>query len=357
MYRLNEISNQMKPQHTSLPRREFLKSVGVAAAGMALQTCLPAAETNSATAQPKSSGVPKRKLGRTNEMVSIIGVGGHTLALARSEDESIRIVHEAVDAGINFMDNAWEYNNGRSELVMGRALKGIRDRVFLMTKVCTHGKGKDVAMQLLEESLQRLQTDRLDLWMIHQIEKESEVEAAFAPGGVIEALELAKKQGKIRYVGFTGHRDPNLHLAMLKHDYPFDAVLMPINCFEAGRKGFRTLVLPELNKRNIGSLGIKSLGGTPASVVREGKITAQNAIRFSLSQPITTQIVGMSSLQNLHDNLEITRNFTPMPQAEMDKLVAQFATEDLRTRFARYTHPAYRDSGLTENGLAFGNLA
>ena len=133
----------MKSQHTPLPRREFLKSVGVAAAGMALQTYLPAAETNSATAQPKSSGVPKRKLGRTNEMVSIIGMGGHTLALARSEDErSIRIVHEAVDAGINFMDNAWEYNNGRSELVMGRALKGIRDRVFLMTKVCTHGKAR-----------------------------------------------------------------------------------------------------------------------------------------------------------------------------------------------------------------------
>lgn len=329
----------MKNTPSSWPRRDFLKTVGAAAATIALGRHLTADETKPVP----NATIPKRKLGHTDEMLSIIGIGGHTLALAPSEEESIRIVHEAVDAGINLMDNAWEYHQGRAELVMGKALQGLRDRVFLMTKVCTHGKGKDVAMQMLEESLQRLQTDHLDLWMIHALEKESEVEAAFAPGGVIEALELAKKQGKIRYTGFTGHRDPPLHMAMLQHDYPFDAVLLPVNCFEPDRTGFRAEVVPELNKRGIGVLGMKSLGGTPAKAVTEGKITAQNAIRFSLSQPITSQVLGMSSLQNLHDNIAIASNFIPMPQAEMDHLTAGLSTEDILGRYAQYTHPDYRD--------------
>lgn len=328
----------MKNTPHSWARRDFLKTVGAAAATVALGRPLTASET-----KPSTNGIPRRKLGRTNEMLSIIGIGGHTLALASSEEESIRIVHEAVDAGINLMDNAWEYHQGRAELVMGKALQGLRDRVFLMTKVCTHGKGKDVAMQMLEESLQRLQTDHLDLWMIHALNSESEIEAAFAPDGVLEALELAKKQGKIRYTGFTGHHDPALHFAMARHGYPFDAALMPINCFEPDRKGFRSEVVPEFNKCGIGILGMKCLGGTPAKAVTAGKITAQNAIRFSLSQPITSQVLGMSSLQNLHDNIAIACNFTPMPQAEMDRLTARLSAEDILNRYTRYTHPDYRD--------------
>ncbi|MCX6895751.1 MAG: aldo/keto reductase [Verrucomicrobia bacterium] len=336
----------MKHEITTQPRREFLKRAAVAAAGVALQPYLPAAGTNPPATTPHPGGIPRRPLGRTGEMVSLIGLGGHTLALAKTESESIRIVHEAVDAGLNFMDNAGEYNEGRSERIMGQALKGRRDRAFLMTKVCTHGKGKDVGMQLLEESLKRLQTDRLDLWMIHAIEKQSEVDAAFAPGGVIEALELAKKQGKVRYVGFTGHKDPKLHLAMLKHDYHFDAVLMPINCFDAGQAGFRTDVLAELNRQQIGALGIKSMGGAPANVVRSGKLTAAQAIRFALSHPITTQIVGMNSLENLHANLATARNFKPLSEIEISDLVQQFATADNRMRFANYTHPDYRDGSF-----------
>lgn len=329
----------MNPSPSSWARRDFLKTVGAAMATLALNSPAPADDTKTASDAP----IPRRKLGRTGEMLSIIGLGGHTLALAPTEEEAIRIVHEAVDAGINLMDNAWEYHKGRAETLMGKALQGLRDRVFLMTKVCTHGQGKDLALQMLEESLQRLQTDHLDLWMIHQLEKESEVEAAFAPGGVIEALEEAKKQGKIRYIGFTGHRDPAVHLAMLRHNYPFDAVLMPVNCFEAHRRGFRSEVLPELNRQNIGVLGMKSLGGTPAKAVTEGKVTAREAIRFSLSQPITTQVLGMSSLQNLRDNLAIARNFTPMPSAEMEQLTARLSGEDILTRCAQYTHPEYRD--------------
>lgn len=328
-------SNGMKKLSVSGARRDFLKTAGMAAAAAILGRPLLAAKDE----PPTASGIPKRGLGRTGEMLSIIGLGGHTLALASGEED--RIVHEAVDAGINLMDNAWEYHEGRAEALMGKALEGLRDRVFLMTKVCTHGKGKDVAMKMLEESLQRLRTDHLDLWMIHAIEKESEVDAAFAPGGVVEALELAKKQGKVRFTGFTGHRDPPLHLAMLKHDYHFDAVLLPVNCFEPARTGFRSEVVPELNRRGIGILGMKSLGGTPATAVNEGKITANDAIRFSLSQPITSQVIGMSSLQNLRDNIAIARNFSPMPQAEMDRLSARLAGG--ASRFGQYTHPDYRD--------------
>jgi aryl-alcohol dehydrogenase-like predicted oxidoreductase len=333
----------MKPE--DLDRREFIKGVSLAAAGLGVPQILSAAETNSATppVESKSGAVPKRPLGRTKEMVSILGVGGHTLGTAATEEESIRIVHEAIDAGVNFMDNAWEYNGGRSETVMGKALKDRRDKVFLMTKDCSHGKTKAVALAHLEESLKRLQTDHLDLWMIHEVQAMSEVEAAFAPGGAIEALDAAKKQGKVRYVGFTGHTDPNIHLAMLKHDYPFDAVLLPVNAFEQHRKGFRTQVIPELNRREMGVLGIKSLGGAPGRIVRDGKITAEKAIRFALSHSITVQIVGMRSLQNLRDNLQIAKNFTPMSPTEMDTLATQMAALNTDLRYTCYRQTGYRD--------------
>ena len=344
----------MKPEELSpLDRREFLKGIGLAAAGLAVTDVLTAAESNAiSSAKPadKSGAVPKRQLGRTKEMLSIVGVGGHTLARAATEEESIRIVHEAIDGGINFMDNAWEYNGGRSEIVMGKALKGWRDKVFLMTKDCSHGRGKDVSLAHLEESLRRLQTDHLDLWMIHQIDRMSEVEAAFATGGAIEALTAAKKQGKVRYVGFTGHQDPALHLAMLKHDYPFDAVLMPVNAFEQNRKGFRTQVLPELNKREMGVLAIKSLGGD-GRIVSDGKITAEKAIRFSLSHAITVQIVGMRSLENLRENLKIARNFTPMTPAEMDALATQMAAVNHDERYTCYRQPGYRDGHRNAGGI------
>src|SRR5262245_18719415 len=190
----------MQPEDSSpLDSREFIKTAGLAAAGLAVPHVLSGAETSTAPAaatETKSGAIPKRQLGKTKEMVSIIGVGGHTLATASTEEESIRIVHEAIDAGVNFMDNAWEYNGGRSEIVMGKALKDRRDKVFLMTKDCSHGEGKAVSLGHLEESLKRLQTDHLDLWMVHQLQTMAEVNAAFAPGGAIEGLEAAKKQGK-----------------------------------------------------------------------------------------------------------------------------------------------------------------
>jgi aryl-alcohol dehydrogenase-like predicted oxidoreductase len=327
----------------NLPRRSFIKGIGAAAAGLTLNGVFPAAAGADTPPSAAGGGVPRRKFGRANEEVSIIGIGGHTLATAPTEAESTRIVHEAIDAGVNFMDNAWEYHNGRGEEVMGRALKGQRDRVFLATKVCTHGKGRAVAMQMLEDSLRRLQTDRLDLWSIHAIASDAEVASAFAPGGVVEALDEARKQGKTRYVGFTGHTSPKFHLAMLTHGYHFDAVLMPMNVFEAERRGFRTEVLPQLNQQGIAALGMKSMGGD-ARVVREGKLTAEQALRFALSLPMTSLMVGMKSLDNLRANLKTVQNFQPMSPSEQEDLKKRFAAlPQSADYYCQYRHPAYRD--------------
>jgi predicted aldo/keto reductase-like oxidoreductase len=243
------------------------------------------------------------------------------------------------------MDNAWDYHDGRSEMVMGKALKGRRDEVFLMTKVCAHirGQTRQAVMEMLEESLSRLQTDHFDLWMLHELTTMDQVNAAFTEGGPLEGLLEAKKQGKVRYIGFTGHASTEVHMAMLKPDFPFDAVLMPINAFEQNRKGFRDEVLPELQKRGIGILGMKGLGGTPARVLRDGRYTAKQLLRFSLSHPITTQIVGMRSIENVNDNLEIARAFTPMPKEEMESLIAQLSRENAEQLYAEYQCPGYRD--------------
>ena len=184
-------------------------------------------------------------------------------------DEAIRLVHEAIDAGITFFDNCWEYYNGRTENWMGRAIKGRRDKVFLMTKVCTHGRDADLALRMLEESLQRLHTDHLDLWQVHGVSFDNDPELAYAKGGVLEALDQAKKQGKTRFVGFTGHKDPALHLDMISRGYPFDAVQMPLNPLDASFRSFEQQVLPEVNRRSMGMSGMKPMGGT-ADAVKHG---------------------------------------------------------------------------------------
>jgi uncharacterized protein len=325
------------------PRRDFLKIVGVAAGGIAMQSCsLPAPKSGGTSSS--DSPIPRRRFGKTHDMVSAIGVGGYALGLpVTSEEEAIGIVHGAIDAGINFMDNAYAYNGGKSEIYMGKALVGLRDRVFLQSKCNAHKKGKDAALTILEGSLQRLQTDHLDLWLIHQVNDMSEVEAIFAPGGEIEAFVQAKKQGKVRYVGFSGHKDPAVHLAMIRHGYPFDAVQLPINCFEPTHKGFRKEVLPELNKRGIAACAMKVLGGVPAVAETLKKIPAQKAIQFTMSQPVSVAIVGMSAMSNLQENLATARNFKPMPQSEMDTLVTQFAAMDFLNRYAHYHRPGYND--------------
>jgi uncharacterized protein len=274
----------------------------------------------------RADAIPQRPLGRTGVRVSALGLGGHHLGDLKTVDVAIRLVHEAVDAGITFYDNCWEYWNGRAEDWLGRGLKGRRDKVILMTKVCTHGRSAVLAMQMLEESLRRLQTDHLDLWQVHGVCFDNDPELAYARGGVLEALDKAKKQGKVRFVGFTGHKDPAIHLDMIRRGYPFDTVQMPLNCFDGSFRSFEKEVLPELNKRGIAALGMKPMGGT-ASAIKSGLVKAEEMLRYAMSLPVATTITGMDSLEVLRQNLAIARGFTPMTAEEMQALRDRCARE------------------------------
>lgn len=210
----------------------------------------------------RTGTIPRRPLGTTGADVSAVGLGGYHLGSARTPREATRIVHAALDAGIDFFDNAWEYHEGESEKRLGAALEGRRHQAFLMTKVCTHGRDAKVAMKQLEQSLKRLKTDYLDLWQIHEVVWEDDPEHHFAKGGVIEALDRAKKEGKVRFTGFTGHKSPQIHRKMLDQGYPFDTCQLPLNCFDASFRSFEEEILPLLNERGIAPIGMKSLGGT-----------------------------------------------------------------------------------------------
>ena len=319
-------------------RRELLRRAGRASAGVALGNMLfhksveaappPLVPLPMINTGPEQ--VPQKPLGRTGVYVSAIGIGGATLGNAQSLEEATRIVHEAIDSGITFMDNAWEYNDHRSEEWMGQALQGRRDKVFLMTKVCTHGRDRGVAMQQLEDSLKRLRTDHLDLWQIHEVIYYNDPELHFAKGGVVEALAQAKQQGKVRFVGFTGHKNPTIHLKMLeladRHGFHFDTVQMPLNCFDASFRSFEQNVLPEVNRRGMGALGMKSLGGGGESVT-QGAVRVDEALRYAMSLPVATTISGIDSVPVLRQNLGIARGFTPMTAQEMQALRARCSTE------------------------------
>jgi aryl-alcohol dehydrogenase-like predicted oxidoreductase len=266
-----------------------------------------------------ADSVPRKPLGNTGERVSIIGLGGYHIGTINTLNNAIRVVHEALDSGINFCDNAWEYNDGKSEQWMGRALKGRRDKVFLMTKVCTHGRDKKVAMKQLEQSLSRLRTDHLDLWQVHECVYYNDPERHFAKGGVIEALTEAKKQGKVRFVGFTGHKSPAIHLKMLSYDYPFDTVQMPLNCFDGSYRSFEQQVLPEVARRGMAALGMKSLGGDGQPILH-GAVTAEEALRYAMSLPVATTISGIDSVEVLRQNLAVARGFKPWSAEEMQAL-------------------------------------
>jgi predicted aldo/keto reductase-like oxidoreductase len=297
-------------------RRQFLGQSAVVAGAAAGQTLAqsPPELTNTGPGQ-----IPRRRFGRHDDQVSIMGVGGYSLATAPTLEEAERIAHEAIDAGINFFDNAWEYHNGRAEEWMGRALAGRRDRVFLMTKVCTHGRDRRVAMQMLDDSLRRLRTDHLDLWQVHECIYDNDPDLHFARDGVIAALDEAKQAGKVRYVGFTGHKHPRIHLRMLEHDYPFDSVQMPLNCFDASYRSFERDVLPVANRRRMAALGMKSLGGGGEPIV-QGAVTVDEALRYAMSLPVTTTISGIDSLAVLRQNVAIARDFRPMATEALQAL-------------------------------------
>ena len=322
-------------------------AVYTAAATVVIREGLAQAATGAGpTDQKTNSGtVPKKALGKTGVQVSALGLGGFHLGTAKDQAEATEIVSRAIDAGVNFFDNAWEYHDGESEIRVGKALQGKRDQVILMTKVCTHGRGKDVAMRMLEDSLRRLKTDHLDIWQIHEVVYYNDPDLIFATGGVAEALTQAKQQGKVRFVGFTGHKDPAIHLKVLSHEYPFDTVQMPLNCFDASYHSFENQVLPEAARRGIAVLGMKSLGGS-GEMVTSGAITPQEGLRYAMSLPVATTISGIDSMNVLEQNLEIARNFQPMPPAEMDALRQRCQSLAADGRMERFKSTKFYDGDL-----------
>jgi uncharacterized protein len=280
----------------------------------------PAAKSVGANQSATTSGIPLRQFGKHEGVkISALGMGGHHLGAAKDEATAIALVHEALDGGITFFDNCWEYHRGKSENWMGQGLKGRRNKAFLMTKVCTHGRDGALATQMLEQSLNRLQTDHLDLWQAHGVSFENDPALFIRPGGAAEAMLKAQKDGKVRFLGFTGHKDPNMHLAMLATGFPFDAVQMPLNPFDSTFRSFETQVLPELNRRGIAALGMKPMSGH-GEPIQNGAATAEELLRYAMSLPVTVTITGMEKPDILRQNLRIAQNFTPMSAAEMQTL-------------------------------------
>src|ERR1700761_7805846 len=263
--------------------------------------------------------IPLRDFGKTGVKISALGLGGHHLGAAKDESTAVEIVHRAVDGGITFYDCCWEYNRGKSEDWLGKGLRGRRDRAFLMTKVCSHGRDASLAMQMLEQSLRRLQTDHLDLWQIHGVTFQNDPDLFIRTNGAAEALQKAKQQGKVRFVGFSGHKDPDIHLAMLNTGFPFDAVQMPLNPFDANFFSFEKKVLPVLHSKGIAPLGMKPICGH-GEPVQKGVFTAEQMLRYAMSLPVATTITGGADLGIFEQNLKIAQGFTPLSEAEMQSL-------------------------------------
>ncbi len=291
------------------------------------------------------SDIPLRPLGTSGVHVSALGFGGYHLGKITSEREAIRLVHAAIDAGITFMDNAWEYHDGRSETLMGKAIADRRDRVFLMTKLCTHGRGRREAMRQLEQSLRRLRTDVLDLWQIHECVYDNDPDRHFARDGAVDALVQAQREGKVRYVGFTGHKNPGIHLAMLERDFPFHTCQLPLNCFDSSFRSFEQRVLPELARRGIAPIGMKSLGGDGRQV-RKRVISAEEGLRYAMSLPVATTVSGIDSMKVLRQNVRIASAFRPMSKRDMEALRRRVRAEAADGRFELYKTTAMHDGPI-----------
>ena len=303
-------------------RREFIQTAVAATATLALgQEVL--AQTRSSAA-----GIPTRPLGKTGVQVSILCLGGWHIGEVQDKKEAIKIMHAALDEGITFFDNAWDYHDGGSEEIMGEALSqdGKRNKVFLMTKNCE----RDYAgsMKDLEDSLRRLKTDHLDLWQFHEMVYDNDPDWVFEKGGLKAALE-AQKAGKVRFIGFTGHKDPRIHLKMLNKPHAWDTAQMPINIMDAHYRSFQKEVVPVCLKKQVGVLGMKSLaGGSPRGrIPTQAGVSAQDCIRYALSQPVSSLVVGIMSMEDLQQDLAIARNFKPMPDAEKTTLLSRIREE------------------------------
>jgi len=301
----------------TMDRRGFLKGAAAAGMSMTLSNLLESGQTN--------PGFPRRALEHTGEQVSILGVGGYHLGRP-SEQEAIRIVRTALDNGMNFLDNCWDYNGGDSEVRMGKALgDGYRHKAFLMTKI--DGRDANTAAKQIDESLKRLQTDHVDLLQFHEVIRMDDPERIFSPGGGMEAAIKARQAGKLRYIGFTGHKSPQIHKHMLEvadqHQFKFDSVQMPLNVMDAHYESFGKIVLPMLQERNIGVLGMKPMGDH--IILTSGKVTAPECLRYALSLPTSVVITGCDSMQILQQALEVGRSFRPLSATEQSVLLSKTA--------------------------------
>jgi uncharacterized protein len=316
-------------QDLGVSRREFL--------GMTAASLLVAGSPNSAAEAYSRNGIPYRTLGRTGEKVSLVGLGGYHLGRQSNPDESIRIIRTGIDEGINFLDNCWDYNGGESEIRMGRALRdGYREKAFLMTKI--DGLTKTAAAEQLNESLRRLQTDRIDLLQFHEVIRDSDPERIFAEGGGMEAVLAAKKAGKVRFIGFTGHKSPDIHLKMLatasKHGFKFDAVQMPLNVMDAHFNSFEKKVLPILTKESIGVLGMKPMGD---QLILDSKTaTPVECLHYAMNLPTSVVITGCDSLQILQQALHAARTFQPIDSSQVAALLAKTAKAAEAGQFELY---------------------
>ena len=306
---------------SDVSRRGFLKGAAMTGVSAVIPNEKnPVVASTKGDADVGSFEVPKRPMGKTGLHVSIIGMGGFHLGTAAGQPEVNEMVAKALDHGINFFDNAWEYHKGVSEERVGIALKGKRDQAIVMTKVCTHGRDKKIAMRMLEESLTRLQTDHLDVWQVHEVVYYNDPEMIYAPDGVLEALTQAKQQGKVRFVGFTGHKNPSIHLDMLKRGYPFDTIQMPLNPLDTSYRSFQKEVLPVALQREMAVFGMKSMGGS-GEMISKGALTPTEALSYAMSVPgIATTISGMDSMGVLDQNLAILRNYKPLSREQMTAL-------------------------------------
>jgi aryl-alcohol dehydrogenase-like predicted oxidoreductase len=297
--------------------------------------------------------IPTRELA-PGVPVSVIGFGGYHLGMIGDEREAIRLLHAAIDAGITFLDNAWEYNEHVSEERMGKALAqgSRRDQVFLMTKLCSHGRGYDVAMKQLEESLRRLQTDHLDLWQIHEVVYDDDPARHYAAHGAVEAIDKAKRDGKVRFVGFTGHKHPAIHREMIERGYPFDTVQMPLNVLDPNYRSFEKHVLPLARERGIKVLGMKSM--SEGRSIEKGGVDADEALRYAMSLPgVLTTITGIDSQLVLDHHVRIADGFTPLDEVTMQSLRDKYRDRATDGHLELYKSTAKNDAdeGRAQHGF------
>ena len=316
-------------QDFAVNRREFL--------GMTAASLLMAGRVTGTAAPARKNGIPYRTLGRTGEKVSLIGLGGYHLGRQGDPEQSIRIIRTGIDEGINFLDNCWDYNGGESEIRMGKALRdGYREKSFLMTKI--DGRNKAAAATQLHESLRRLQTDRIDLLQFHEVIRDSDPARIFAEGGGMEAVREAQKAGKIRFIGFTGHKSPDIHLKMLatasNHGFAFDAVQMPLNVMDAHFDSFEKRVLPILTRDGVGVLGMKSMGDH--FILGSKTATPAECLHYAMNLPTSVVITGCDSLPILQQALDAARSFQPMDSSRVAALLAKTAKAAEAGQFELY---------------------